>query len=432
MGTRARRNLALFNALFLILTTFGVFTAGAALAASGTTFAITDGDTTGADDWDGGNSIYHIVPKGDECGNGVVDDKVVDSTKLDQGPPWPLDSGQVLGKGDLCQVWTGYEKLAGGDIVFLFAWLRDTNVGEMTVYVPIADTVQPGRDGDLMFRFFYESNSSTLTVDELAWNGTGWVDAGGSVDFDFGVSGDTTFSEVAINLMGAGILPRGGTECAQVVTGDVVTETGEQGGANPTLKDYVDLPPLSLNSCATVTVVKDTDPEGYAGPFTFDLSSTNYSKLDQSLAADDSSLSYSDVIPGDYTLTEDDPSAVGFALDSIVCTDGTTTTDGTFTVEANGSYTCVITNVALPGSLTLVKTVDNTYGSTATEGDFTPSISGVEVAWDQAVELPVGSYTASEAMLVPGYTASAWGGDCSAGGSVEIGPGEDKTCKGEK
>lgn len=428
MVRRANRNLALFNALFVFLSSMGLYlTLGVAtaLAASGTSFEITDGNTAGAADWDGNGAAYHITAKNDVCGNNA-EDMIVSSTKLDDDP-WPLDNGQVLGKGDLCKVWTGYEQLTNGDIVFLFAWLRDTNVGEVTVYVPIADTALAGRAGDLMFRFFYESNSSSITVDELAWNGSSWVDSGSTVAFDFGISADTKFSEVAINLMDAGILPRGTADCAQLVTGDVITETGEQGNANPTLKDFVDLPPLSLNNCATVTVIKDTNPEGYNGPFVFDLVGANYSQTNQSLAGDGSSKTYTDVVPGSYSLTEDDPSALGFALDSIVC-DGVDVTGSTFTVAASGNHTCVITNEALPGSITLVKTVNNANGSTATTADFQAKLNGSNVAWNTAIPVPVGSYTASETMLVPGFTASAWGGDCSAGGAVDIGPGQHKTC----
>jgi SdrD B-like domain/Domain of unknown function DUF11 len=428
MVRRAKRDLALFNALFVFLSSMGLYlTLGVAtaFAASGTSFEITDGNTAGANDWDGNGAAYHITAKDDVCGNSA-EDMIVSSTKLDD-EPWPLDNGQVLGKGDLCKVWTGYEQLTNGDIVFLFGWLRDTNVGEVTVYVPIADTALAGRAGDLMFRFFYESSSSSITVDELAWNGSSWVDSGSSVAFDFGISAETKFSEVAINLMDAGILPRGSAECAQLVTGDVITETGEQGNANPTLKDFVDLPPLSLNNCATVTVIKDTNPEGYNGPFIFDLVGANYSQTNQSLAGDGSTQVYTDVVPGSYSLTEDDPSALGFALESIVC-DGVDVTGSTFTVAVSGNHTCVITNEALPGSITLVKTVNNANGSTATADDFQAELDGADVAWSTAIPVEVGSYVASETMLVPGYTASAWGGDCAAGGSVDIGPGEHKTC----
>lgn len=424
MGKRARQNLALFNALFLILATLGVYTAGAAVAAvTGTTFEI-DGDTGGTNDWLGTNAAaYHVVSKNDACGKGE-DDIIVPGTKLDDAA-WPVQQGQSLNKGDLCPVYMGYEEV-GGEIIFLFGWERFSNQGEMNVYVPLQDAVLPGRTGDLMFRFFYTSRASDMQVDLMTWNGSAWVE-GVSVAFDGAVSADTLFAEVAVNLMEANILPRSATQCAQVVTGDVVTETGQQGGADPTLKDYVDLPPLSLNSCATVTVIKDTNPDGYNGPFTFDLVGENYSQTDQSLAGDGSSVSYSDVIPGEYTLTEDDPAALGFALESIVC-DDVDVTEGMFAVAANGNHVCVITNAALPGSLTLIKTVNNAYGSTATEADFVPSIGETEVAWNVPVELAVGSYTASEEMLVPGYTASDWGGDCAADGSVNIGPGEDKTC----
>jgi hypothetical protein len=36
-------------------------------------------------------------------------------------------------------------------------------------------------------------------------------------------------------------------------------------------------------------------------------------------------------------------------------------------------------------------------------------------------------YTATETPQT-GYAASAWGGDCSAGGTITLAPGDDKTC----
>ena len=58
---------------------------------------------------------------------------------------------------------------------------------------------------------------------------------------------------------------------------------------------------------------------------------------------------------------------------------------------------------------------------------FARFIDGNAVSWSVAVPVSPGSHTASETTLA-GYTASAWGGDCAANGTVSVALGENKTC----
>jgi len=114
---------------------------------------------------------------------------------------------------------------------------------------------------------------------------------------------------------------------------------------------------------------------------------------------------------------------------------GTTTsvaTSGTgpsWTLNAsNGEdIVCTITNTVKAGTLTLVKTVVNDNGGTKVASDFQAYIDGNPVAWNTPITFDTGSYTASEDEIA-GYTASDWGSDCAADGSVTLGPGENKTC----
>ncbi len=77
----------------------------------------------------------------------------------------------------------------------------------------------------------------------------------------------------------------------------------------------------------TVTVTKDTDPEGGTGPFPVTLAGPNGFSQTKSLAADGSSDTFTDV-PADnpYSLTEN-LTGLPYALDSISCTRGATTLD---------------------------------------------------------------------------------------------------------
>jgi hypothetical protein len=90
---------------------------------------------------------------------------------------------------------------------------------------------------------------------------------------------------------------------------------------------------------------------------------------------------------------------------------------------------CSRTNTTLnmPAFLTLVKTVVNDNGGTAVADDFQARIDGNNVPWGVAQVLEPGSYTASE-LGVAGYTASDWGGDCAADGTITLAAGEDATC----
>ncbi len=80
-----------------------------------------------------------------------------------------------------------------------------------------------------------------------------------------------------------------------------------------------------------------------------------------------------------------------------------------------------------PAYLTVIKYVINDNGGTAKVGDFRLYV-GSERVWSEIpTEFAPGTYTVSEQNL-PGYTASAWGGDCSQNGTVTLEEGDDKVC----
>src|SRR3989344_4474335 len=87
---------------------------------------------------------------------------------------------------------------------------------------------------------------------------------------------------------------------------------------------------------------------------------------------------------------------------------------------------CAPTPPAAP-TLTLVKTVVNDNGGTATTADFQAKIDGINVAWGVTQTVAAGSHTASETSMA-GYGASGWGGDCAADGTITLAAGENKTC----
>jgi hypothetical protein len=106
---------------------------------------------------------------------------------------------------------------------------------------------------------------------------------------------------------------------------------------------------------------------------------------------------------------------------------GACAANGAVTLSLGQNATCTITNSDQPTTLTLVKTVSNTHGGTATSANFTPSIDGTAATWGTAVAVNAGAHTATETSLT-GYTAGSWGGDCAAGGTVTLTPGQNATC----
>ena len=78
-------------------------------------------------------------------------------------------------------------------------------------------------------------------------------------------------------------------------------------------------------------------------------------------------------------------------------------------------------------TLTLIKTVINDNGGTATTTTFQGRIDGTNVPWNAAQTLLPGLHTASE-VATSTYSASSWGGDCAADGTIILTPGDNKTC----
>jgi LPXTG-motif cell wall-anchored protein len=134
-----------------------------------------------------------------------------------------------------------------------------------------------------------------------------------------------------------------------------------------------------------------------------------------------------DLEPGTYTAAE--TTQPGYTASAW---GGDCDAQGNVTLTAGQNATCTITNTYTPpdpepATLTLVKTVVNTGGGTLTQDNFQASIDGTDVDWDTPTDLEPGTYTAAETTQ-PGYTASAWGGDCDAQGNVTLTAGQNATC----
>ncbi|MCH7698848.1 MAG: hypothetical protein IH865_07920 [Chloroflexi bacterium] len=102
------------------------------------------------------------------------------------------------------------------------------------------------------------------------------------------------------------------------------------------------------------------------------------------------------------------------------------------TIAIGGSKTCTITNDDIQPSLTIIKTVVNDHGGTATASDWTMDITGTNVSSTGfagqegpgvKVTLNAGAYSVDESGGNPNYTKNL-SADCS--GAIAV--GESKTC----
>lgn len=127
------------------------------------------------------------------------------------------------------------------------------------------------------------------------------------------------------------------------------------------------------NDCSlltgSITVIKSTDPAGGTGfEFTGNIGMANIFSLD-----DGGSKTFTNVVSGTYTVTEDDPQASpgGFDLTGLACVDsdaaGTpSTTDvgtrvATIELDPGETVTCVFTNVLLP-TVEVIKSLPSLTG----------------------------------------------------------------------
>ncbi len=146
------------------------------------------------------------------------------------------------------------------------------------------------------------------------------------------------------------------------------------------------------------------------------------------------------VAPGAYTLSEAAPA--GYAASAWVC-EGAALEGDVVTITAGQNAVCTIRNDDIPATLTLTKTVTNTWGGSLTAGDFTltathadadVTASGVSgAATVTNADVPVGSYVISEQPR-PGYELV--GVSCSGGTSFDqatrtlvVAAGQHATCE---
>jgi hypothetical protein len=123
---------------------------------------------------------------------------------------------------------------------------------------------------------------------------------------------------------------------------------------------------------------------------------------------------------GPYSVTE-----VGVPIASYATTYSVGCTAG---VSVGATTTCTIINDDIAPTIKVFKTVTNDNGGTAVPTDFSFLLDALTaLVHNVATATTAGLHTLSEA-LFGGYSASVWGGDCAANGTITLVPGQNATC----
>jgi len=177
--------------------------------------------------------------------------------------------------------------------------------------------------------------------------------------------------------------------------------------------------PLEAPPLGTITLVKQVTNAsgGTAAPDDFNLT------LDGAPVLSGVAVQ---VEPGTYRAGE--TLLAGYTFDGF---SGGCNENGDITIALGESKTCTLTNDDIPPRLTVIKQVINAYGGTAAPGDFTLTVTGVNVqpsasfpgsAGGTTVTLRAGAFSVSETGPA-GYTAQ-YSANCS--GTIAV--GDQRTC----
>jgi uncharacterized repeat protein (TIGR01451 family) len=201
--------------------------------------------------------------------------------------------------------------------------------------------------------------------------------AGGGTQTSISTAGDPAHAELAIEQVPAGGVSLAIEELLQVgyAFDEVTCRAGDQVVATAQAPDpaqiVLSLAPGDDVVCTftnhevpgTITIVKST---GTSEPRGFEFATTGGAPLPSTFSLFDTpadeSIMFTDVPAGTYTVTEDDPGPLGWALTELTCTDGgsgvVATRTATIELEPAASVTCTFTDEPTTARIAVVKLVD--------------------------------------------------------------------------
>jgi len=242
----------------------------------------------------------------------------------------------------------------------------------------------------------------TATVTETV---SGTAVTAGTVTFKDGGTAIPGGEDVALNVSGQAIFT---TSSLAVGSHSVTAEFSPDpcscldGSSSPQLTHQV-------NERGTIIVEKETSPDGTADSFTFTGDAAG-------AISDGGQIVVSDLAPGTYTATEDDPGP-GFDLTSITCDDGNSsgnvgTRTATFVLDPDETVKCTFTNTK-QGTISIVKDAapddsqdfdfSGDLGNFFLDDDTDPTLPNTATFQYQAP----GTYSVSEVSIPAGWNLSS-------------------------
>ncbi len=244
-----------------------------------------------------------------------------------------------------------------------------------------------------------------------------------------GVSGTAAVTNRSVN---AGVYTLSEVTAAGYTAGAWSCTAGTLSGSQLTLANGQNATCTIVNNdqAATLTLVKTVvnDNGGTATVTSFPLTATGPTTITG--VSGTAAVTNRSVNAGVYTLSE--VTAAGYTAGAWSCTAGTLS--GSQLTLANGqNATCTITNNDQAATLTLVKTVVNTGGGTASPTNWTLTATGptsISGAGGATGQVSAGTYTLSESGGPADYVGSSW--NCTAGtlsgDQLTLANGQSATC----
>ena len=185
-----------------------------------------------------------------------------------------------------------------------------------------------------------------------------------------------------------------------------------------------------------LTIVKVADPDDSTN-FVFNSSAASTGGVSSWTIQGSGDVQFIPFVAGN-TLDLNEVVPGGWELDSAACVrqtatpiaTGTPTATGVdnITIQAGVETKCTFNDSLAEGTLKIVKTVINDNGGTLQVANFPLFMNGTSVTSGQVVSFEGGTAVTATETQQTGYTASVWGGDCAANGTVTIVANVDKTC----
>lgn len=243
------------------------------------------------------------------------------------------------------------------------------------------------------------------------------------------------FGEADLDMTALGIIPnRNDPNAGCVAFGSGYVKSRASNSFSAQMKDYIAPIGLGINTCGSITLLKDTVPAGDSQVFHFNTSANldaNGADLADATVPTAGNGLYQNLVPGNYSANEVVPT--GWDLTGATCTSDKNANENpaAMSLQANENLVCTFTNTKR-GRVLVDKVTQPDPDPTGTIFDFTGSfgpftLTNAQAPFDSGLIVP-GSYNVAES-AEDGWTQGAQTcSDGSAVNNIQVGAGETVTC----